>query len=241
MRLQVCDQSFTGLKASRQHHIGFDQSAALWVRLRHHGRVGDGGVFHQTVLDLTRPNTVASGFEHIVGAALVPEVSVRIAHGQIAGAAPITRELGLRGTRIFPIAQKENRVWLAMLVEAMQSHIPWHAIGTLVAFFVDHCHAVAWVALAHAAWLGGPTGVVSMRDRGLSTATRPFHRAIAHDVIDFGLTKHLVDRHTQLLLAISEHRIANRFARTHHGLELKLELAARRGVGLHHGLECSGK
>ena len=198
-------------------------------------------MFDQTVFYFTRTNAVPSCFEHIVSAALVPKVSVRIAYGQIAGAAPVTRELGLRGTRIFPIAQKENRVWLAMLVESVQSHISRYSDSTLVAVLVDYCHAVAWVTLAHAARLGGPTGVVSMRDRGLSTATRPFHRAIAHDVIDFGLAKHLVDRHTQLLLAISKHRVAHRFARTHHGLELKLELAARRGVGLHHGLECSGK
>ena len=172
---------------------------------------------------------------------MVPKVSVRIAYGQIAGAAPVTRELGLRGTRIFPIAQKENRVWRAILVKAVQSHISRRTDGALIPLFVNHRHAVAWVAFAHAARLGGPTGVVSMRDRGLSTATRPFHRAIAHDVIDFGLAKHLVDRHTQLLLAISKHRVAHRFARTHHGLELKLEMAARRGVGLHHGFECSGK
>ena len=229
------------MKAWRQHHIGFYQSAALWVGLGHHGRVGDSRVFHQTVFHFARPDAVARCFEDIVGAALVPKVSVRIAHSQVTCPAPVAGELAQRGARVFPIAQKENRVWLAMLVKAVQSHISGYSVRALVAVFVDHRHTVTWVTFAHAPRFGGPTCVVAVGDRGVSCATRPFHRAIADDVVDFSLAKHLIDRHTQLLLAIRKYRVAHCFARTHHGLESEFELATRRGVRLHHRFQRSGE
>ena len=198
-------------------------------------------MFDQTVFYFTWTNAVPSCFEHIVGAALVPEIAVLVAHGQVTRAAPVARELALRRSWVFPVAQKENWIWLAVLVESVQSHIPRHTDRTLVAVFVDHRHAVAWVAFTHAPRLGRPTGVVAMGDRCLSSATRPFHRAIAHDVVDFGLAKHLVDRHAQLLLAISKYGIAHCFSGTHHGLELEFELAARRGVRLHHRFQSRRK
>ena len=46
----------------------------------------------------------------------------------------------------------------------------------------------------------------------------PLHRTVAHDVVDFGLAKHLVHRYTQVLLAVAKHRIAYGLARAHDGL-----------------------
>jgi hypothetical protein len=76
----------------RQHDIGLDQRAALAVGLGHHGRVGHGRVLDQAVLDLAGADAVARRLEHIVGPALVPEVAIGVAHGQVAGAAPVAGE-----------------------------------------------------------------------------------------------------------------------------------------------------
>jgi hypothetical protein len=48
-------------------------------------------VFDQAVLDLTGANAVARGLEHIVCAALVPQVAVGISRGQVPRAAPVSR------------------------------------------------------------------------------------------------------------------------------------------------------
>ena len=91
--LQLRHQRVAGRMAGRQHDVGLDQRAALGVGLGHHGGVGHGRVLDQAVLDLARPDAVAGGLEHVVGAALVPEVAVGIARGQVAGAAPVAGEL----------------------------------------------------------------------------------------------------------------------------------------------------
>ena len=67
-------------------------------------------------------------------------------------------------------------------------------------------------------------------------------RAVAHDVIDFGLAEHLVHRHAELLLAIGEHRIAHRLARAHDGLQSQAVVAlAARGTAFIMALSAVGK
>jgi hypothetical protein len=77
-----------------KHHIGLDHGPALAVGLGHHGGIGHRRMFDQAVLDLARADAVARGLEHVVGAALVPEVTVGVAHRQVAGAAPVAGEFG---------------------------------------------------------------------------------------------------------------------------------------------------
>jgi hypothetical protein len=50
-------------------------------------------VADEAVLDLGRADTIAGRLEHVVGAALVPEIAVGIALREIAGAAPVAGEL----------------------------------------------------------------------------------------------------------------------------------------------------
>ena len=83
---------------------------------------------------------------------------------------------------------------------------------------------MAWVGLAHAVGFAGV-----------------FDGAIAYDVVDFGLTKHFVDRHTQLLLTVVVNRITHCFTRTHDGLQLEFEMLFRRWKGFHHRFERGGK
>ena len=98
--------------AGGQHHIGFDDGAALRVGLGHHGGIGHSRVFDQAVLYFARPDAVACGLEHVVAAPLVPEVTVVVHHRHVARAAPavlrVAGVLGLCRGVIAPIPQKEG-------------------------------------------------------------------------------------------------------------------------------------
>jgi len=114
VRLQLGHQRIARKAAVGQHDKGLDHRAALGVGLGHHGGVDDGGVLDQTVFDLARADAVAGGLEHVVGAALVPEVAVLVAHGEVAGAEPralrIAGELAARGLLVAPVAEEEDRI-----------------------------------------------------------------------------------------------------------------------------------
>ncbi|MDT4840512.1 hypothetical protein FQZ97_743380 [compost metagenome] len=66
-------------------------------------------------------------------------------------------------------------------------------------------------------------------------------RAVADDVIDLGLTEHLVHGHAELVAAVRKHRVAHRLACAHEAFQLEAIVLLRRGNGLHHGLERGGK
>ena len=211
------------------HHIGFDHCPPLGVGLGHYRGVGHGGVLDQTVLYLTRADAVARSLEHIIRAALVPQVAIGIAHRQVAGAAPVGCELGVGCRLVFPVAQKENGVRLAVYVVAVQRHVAGLAHRAFAPSLVNHLDHVAWVSHAHAAGF-----------------RRPQRVAIADDVVDFCLAEHFVRLHAHLLLAVAKHRIAHSLARAHDGAQFELELLAHgrvggAGVGLHHGLEGGGE
>ena len=203
-----------------KHDIGLDHRTALRVGLGHHRRVGHCRMFDQTVLDFARPNAVTRRFEHIVGPAFVPKVAVGIRPRQVTGAAPVAREFPLSRCLVLPVAQKENRVRIAMHVVTVDGHIAGHAHRTFMAVVIDHGNLVPGVALAHASGPGRPEPV-----------------AVANDVVDFRLAKHFVDHDAQLVAAIVKHRVTDRLARTHQALQLKFEMRARLRIGLHHGFK----
>ncbi|OBQ31652.1 MAG: hypothetical protein AN485_23500, partial [Anabaena sp. MDT14b] len=199
---------------------GLDHGAALGIGLGHDGGIGHRGMLDQAVLDLARADAVAGGLEHVVAAALVPEVAVLVANGHVACAAPVAGVFGLRGLVVVPVAQKENRVRLAVHIEAVHRHFAGRAGRAQLSRIVDDRHLVPWIPFAHAAGLG-----------------RPQAGAVAHHVIDFGLAEHLVHRDAQLLLAIAKHRVTHRLARAHHGLQLQAVTPLHLGHGLHPGIE----
>ena len=89
-----------------------------------------------------------------------------------------------------------------MLVIAVKCHIAGHTCGALVAFIINHRHAVAGVAHAHAAGLGRPANAV---------AWLAIHGAVADDVIDLGLPEHFIPSDAEFIAAIRKHRIAHGF------------------------------
>jgi len=101
--------------------------APLGVGLGHHRGVGHGLVLDQAVLDLARADAVAGGLEHVVAAALIPEITVGIHHRGIAGAAPrvvgIAGELVAGGRRVVPVAEEEHWIGIAVDVAAVHGHV----------------------------------------------------------------------------------------------------------------------
>ena len=182
----------------------------------------------QTVFNFARPYAVTRRLEHIVRTALVPEVTIGVAGSEVTGAAPVASELVGGGCGLFPIAQKENRVGVTVHIKAVQSHVTRYTHRALAALLIDHRHTVPRVGAAHAAGLGGPTHAI----RGVT-----IHGAVAHDVIHLSLAEHLIDRHAELVLAISKYRVAHRLTCAHDGLEFQLKLRCRMRVGLHHGFQ----
>ena len=189
-------------------------------------------MLHQAIFNLAGSYAVTRRLEHIIGTALVPEVAVSVAGSEVTGAAPVTCEFVDRGLRLVPVTQKENRVGVAVLVQSVQGHVAWHTHSALLAFLIDHRHTMPWVGAAHAARPCRPAYAFN------SVA---IHGAVADDVIDLSLTKHLVHRHTQFLLAIAKNRVAHRFSSTHDGLQVQLKLSRGVRVGLHHGFQGRGK
>ena len=73
-------------------------------------------MLNQTIFDFTGSDAVAGGLEHVVSASLVPEIAVTIRAGEVAGAAPIAAELGVRGSGIAPVFEKKYRIGIAVNV-----------------------------------------------------------------------------------------------------------------------------
>ena len=189
-------------------------------------------MFDQAVFNFAGPYAVTGRFKYIVSATLVPEVALSVAGGQVTGAAPVACVFARAGFGLVPIAEKENRVGVAVHIETMQSHVASHANFTFLAIVINHRHTVPGIGAAHAARPCRPTHAVS----GVT-----IHGAVADDVIHLGLAKHLIHRHAQFIAAVSKHRVAHSFAGAHDGLHIQLKLRRRMRVGLHHGFQGRGK
>ena len=109
--------------AGREHDERLDDVAAHFVRRRHDRRIGDRGMPDEAVLDLRRSDPVARGLEHVVGAALVPEVAVGVALREVAGAAPVAAELRRGALRIAEIVEEEDRIARAVRREAIHGDL----------------------------------------------------------------------------------------------------------------------
>src|SRR5258706_13818720 len=83
---------------------------ALGVGAAHHGAVRNCGVFHQAVLDLRGTDAVTRALEHVIGAALVPEIAFRVALREVSGAAPSADDFLARRLGMLPLLEKRYRV-----------------------------------------------------------------------------------------------------------------------------------
>src|SRR5438034_9215888 len=97
------------LVARREHDEGLHDMSALGIGAADYGAVRDRGMLHQSVLDLRGTDAVARALEHVVAAALVPEIAVRIALREIPGAAPPAGVFPLGRLGILPVFEKEHR------------------------------------------------------------------------------------------------------------------------------------
>ena len=203
MGLQVRDQRgrINGLKVRCAHHVGFHQRAARPIGLGNDSRIDNGWMLDQAVFDFTRADPVARRLEYIVAAPLVPQVSLAVAYCQITRSTPISGEFTLGGSIIFPVAEKENRIGLAVDIKTMQCHFADDTAWALLPRFIDDREPVAGVRHSHAAGLCGIEA-----------------RRVPNDVIDLCLAEHFVHGYPQLTLAVPKNRIAHGLACAHDGL-----------------------
>ena len=165
----------------------------------HDRRVGDRRMLDEAVLDLGRADAVAGGLEHVVGAALVPEVAVVVARGDVAGAAPVAGVLAARAFGIAEVLEEEHRVGRAVGRDAGGPR-PRRARRAASSLPSSSITAMRWpgIGAAHRARL-----------------RRPQRVRVADDVVHLGLAEHLVDRDAERVARPLEHRRADRFAGAH--------------------------
>src|SRR3954462_1178893 len=89
---------------------GLDDGTAGLVGLADHRRVRHRRMLDQAALDLGRADPVARALDHVVAAALVPEVAVLVHAPLVAGRRPVADELLFRRARVLPVFEKENGI-----------------------------------------------------------------------------------------------------------------------------------
>ena len=95
--LELGGQRLARLVAVAQHHHRAHHLAALLVGRAHGGGLGHRGVGHQRGLHLERPDPVPGGDDHVVAAALEPEVAVLVLAHAVAGAPGALRAVDEEG------------------------------------------------------------------------------------------------------------------------------------------------
>ena len=218
MAEQVAAQRLGRREAGLQRDERLDDLAGHRVGLADHAGLGDRRVLHQRALDLERPDQMAGGFDHVVGAADEPVVAFRVAHREIAGQVPGAGEA-------FAVA--------LVLVQVAAHHR--RPAGLQRQF-----------ALGHRLLRSGSTRAVrgALHDRRLDPRQRPAHRARLHvhrreigdhDAARFGLPPVVVERPAEGLLT-PDHRLrVQRLADAGEEAQGGEVVAAHRlGAELHH-------
>ena len=98
------------LVAGREHDERLHDVAAPLVGRRHRRGLGDRRVLEARGLDLERPDPVPGGDDHVVGAALVPDVAVLVEARRVLGVEPLAVERLLAGLVVAPVAERIVRV-----------------------------------------------------------------------------------------------------------------------------------
>ena len=176
----------------------------------------------EAVLDLGRADAIAGDLEHVVGAALVPEIAVVVARRDVAGAAPVAGVLlracprDCRSTR----GRTPGRACRPARCGARRRRRARRAGSSLPSSSITAI-AVARIRASHRARL-----------------RRPQRVRVADDVVHLGLAEHLVDRDAERVARPFEHRRADRFAGAHDRCAGSTSNAlARPRIRLHHQLE----
>src|SRR3954469_20903107 len=108
--LDVLDQLVTRGVALGQHDERLDHVSAPFVGRRDSGRLLHGRVLEAGGLDLERADPVAGGDDHVVGAALVPDVAVLVEARRVLGVEPVAAERLSRRLLVAPVPERIVRV-----------------------------------------------------------------------------------------------------------------------------------
>ncbi len=154
-----------------EHDEGLDRFGAHRVGHADHGGHRDRGVAQQALLDLGGADAIAGRGDHVIGAALVPEIPSSIALAHVAGQQPVADEFGACGLGVVPVVEEHHRIGPAN--------------GDLADLAVRHLVARRDRRFRHRG-----------RERRAHRARMDRHerRAIADHEIAFGLAVELVDR-----------------------------------------------
>ncbi len=204
----------------RKHDERLDDIAASCIGHRDDRGIGDRRVLDQAVLDLRRPDAISGDLEHVVRAALIPEIAVGVDGRDVSGAAPVARVFSARAFGVVEVFEEKHRVRRAVGRDAVNRHFARFALRHGVAVVVDHRDAMPGIGPAHR-----------------SRLRRPLRVRIADDVVHLGLAEHLVDRDAQRFLRPRKHRRPHRLARAHDAAQVDVEVLARPGECLHHQLQ----
>ena len=109
--LQVLPKGIVHRGPGARNDKCLDDLTADAVRHTNDGDERDRWMLHQAVLDLGRPDPVATGDDDIVVTAVEPEVPFFVTMAGIAGQQPAVAEFILRRVGLIPVTQEEHRVW----------------------------------------------------------------------------------------------------------------------------------
>ena len=182
--------------------------------------VGDRRMLDEAVLDLRGADPVSRRLEHVVRAALVPEVTVGVALREIAGAAPVAGELPRGSLRVLEVFEEEDGVRAAVGRDAMDGDLSDLVHADFAAVVVDRGDAVSGIRATHRPRL-----------------RRPQFLGVADDIVHFGLAEHFVDRDAERIARPLENRGPDSLARAHDGPQAQIETLTGPRTGLHHQLE----
>src|SRR5690348_6381561 len=92
----------------------------------------------EAILDLRRTDPIAGRLEHVVGAALVPEIAIVVGDRDVTGATPVATELPARSLGIAEVFEEEHRIGRAVRRASIHRYFARLAGRAFVAFVVDH-------------------------------------------------------------------------------------------------------
>ncbi len=196
MAEQFFAQRFAGLISLFKRNKRFDHFTDHRIGLADDAGLGHGRMLHQRALDFERADQMARGFNHIVGAADEPEVTVGILLGEIAGQIPTAGEAFAVAFFLVQIGAKHR--WPTRSQRQLADLVGFHLYDRAVFALLDNRRFDARQRLAHraganlhgvvvgdhdAAGLGLPPVVV---DRQAKRFLPPHHRFGIERLADAG-------------------------------------------------------
>ena len=149
VRLDLLDQLVGALVALGEHDERLDHAAAALVGRGDRRRLLDRRVLEAGRLDLERPDPVAGRDDHVVGAALVPDVAVLVEARRVLGVEPVAAERLPRRLLVVPVAERIVRVRARAQADLAPLALRHRLLVLVEDLHVPARHRLAHRALAH--------------------------------------------------------------------------------------------